>query len=157
MAAVPCGGSCHERAPHAMHEPVRDQEAPQPVRALVEVRPAEVHRPLGHLAGPTPPDRCVREQPPVQPVVAQFEFLGRQVLRPEDGVRGVVQIPIAMQEPAPPPQLPEQWRARVRRQDVNVAQSSRWASIHCAMVMNVSFRSPSKPTMKLPFTLMPCS
>ena len=101
-----------------MHEPALDQEAPQPVRTLVKVRPAEVHRPLGRPLGPAPPDRRVREQPPVQPVIPEFELLGRQVLRPEDGVRGVVEVPVAVEDPPLALHLPEQRRARIRRQDV---------------------------------------
>src|SRR6516225_9781630 len=60
----------------------------------------------------------MREQSPVKPVVSQQQFLRRHLLWLRNHVRGVIEIPVSVQQTALGFHLPEKWGARIWRQDM---------------------------------------
>ena len=60
----------------------------------------------------------MREQPLVDPGIAVFEFFWGHVPRLKDGVPGVVERPVTVQEPALRLHLTEQRRGRIRGENV---------------------------------------
>ena len=70
-----------QRPPDTARQPVADQQMPEPVRALVEVRHRQIRRHGAPVRRPPAPDRAVRKQPPVAPARSRSSScFGRHVL-----------------------------------------------------------------------------
>src|ERR1700720_4814355 len=95
-----------------------DQQMPEAVGALVEVRHREIERDSLPVERPAAPDRRMREKPLVDPGIAMLELLGSHVPGLKNGVGGVVESPIAMQEAAFRLHLPKQRSCRIRSENV---------------------------------------
>src|SRR5689334_7315232 len=107
-----------ERPPDEGRQAVPNQQVPETVRALVEIRHREIGGHRTPVLRPPPPDRSMREQPLVAELVARGELFGRHVLGLEHDVRGVVEAPVAVNDPPFGYELGEQRRAGVGREDV---------------------------------------
>src|SRR5450759_1508569 len=73
---MPPARHLHQRLPDRIHKVVFDQQVPESVGALVEVRHRQVEGDGLQLLWTAAPDGCVREEALVDPGVSLFEFLG---------------------------------------------------------------------------------
>src|SRR4029078_4144508 len=94
-----------QRPPQRRGETVTNQQMPEAGRSLVEIAHREIRQHCPAVARPASPDGRMREQPVVAPGVAAIELFATQVLRLEDDVRGVVLVPVSLQN-APLPVEP---------------------------------------------------
>ena len=108
----------HQRTPHRVHQIMLDQQMPEAIRALVQIRHRQIQRHSAPIFRPAPPDRSMRKQPLINPSVSVLQFLGRHVPGLKHGVRRIVLRPISMQNPPLGFHLAKQRRRRIRRQDV---------------------------------------
>ena len=106
---------------------------PELVRSFVEIRHRQIRRHGPPVARTPPPDRCVRKQPPIAPAVSFLQLIRRHVSGPEDHVRCIVKIPVAMNQPALRCHLPKERRPRIGREDMKRRAFQAFASTHCVV------------------------
>src|SRR5215471_7109966 len=111
-------GRLHQGLPHSIHKVVLNQQVPEAIGSLVEVRHSEVERHGPPIFWSAVPDRRMREQALIDPGIALFEFFPRHVLGLKDSMAGVIERPVAMQDAALGFHLPEQRGRRIGREDV---------------------------------------
>jgi len=107
IAHVAQAGHFYQWLPNGIDQVMLDQQVPEAIRALVQVRHGDVERDGLPLLRPAAPDRGVGEETLVDPGVSVLEFLGRHVLRAKDGMARVVEAPVAMQNSSFAFHLPE--------------------------------------------------
>src|ERR1700680_4609880 len=97
---MPPARHLHQWLPHWIDEVMLDQQVPEAVGALVQVRHRHVERNGPPVFWPTPPDGRMREEALIDPGISLLELLRGHVLRLKDGMAGVVEIPVTMQDAA---------------------------------------------------------
>src|SRR5215467_3227959 len=69
-AQMPESGKLDQRPPHNVHQMMPDQEPPEPVGTLVEVRHCQIRRDGAPVVRTAAPDRNVGKQTAIEPGVA---------------------------------------------------------------------------------------
>src|SRR3990170_8231349 len=107
-----------QRPPYRGGQPMFDEQVPDTIGTLVQITHGEIREHGAAVAGTATPNGSVREQGFVTPRIARIELFGTHVLRLKDDMRGVVLVPVPMQDAALRFELTEQRCARIRSQDM---------------------------------------
>ena len=111
-------GEFDEGPPGGVDEMVLDEEAPDAIGTLVEVGHGEVGSDGVPIVRTAAPNGGVGKETLIDPGVTELQLFGGHVFGAKDGVSGVVEIPIAMQDAAGCFHLAEERSGRVGSEDV---------------------------------------
>src|SRR5438270_2695469 len=81
-----------------MHQVMPDQQMPEAIRTLIQVRHRQIRSNCAPILWPPPPDGSMREKALINPSITLLEFFRYHVLWTKHRMRRVVPAPIAVQQ-----------------------------------------------------------